>query len=86
MPCIPTALVITILYPGAEATIATELVNREVILLATKMPLVLAMKLPFSRLIDVWVWFRLSLCAVGVVQRTSEGTGYSTKLLRPYRP
>ena len=38
MPSIPSARVITGLYPEAKTTIATELVSQEVTLLATKMP------------------------------------------------
>ena len=63
------------LYPEAKAAIVTELVNQEVNLLATKMPLVLTMKLPFSRSIDqtcrVGVVSALRV-AVGVVQMTGE--------------
>ena len=58
------------------ATILTELVNQEVVLLATKMPLVFAMKLPFQPLdranIAAWVWFRFSAFAVSVVQMTGK--------------
>lgn len=48
----PDARVITILYPEAKATVVSELVNKEVILLATKILLVLAMKLLFNHSID----------------------------------
>ena len=36
MPCIPSARVITILYPEAKATIVTEFVNKEISSLTTK--------------------------------------------------
>ena len=77
MPCIPSARVLTGLYPEAKAAIVTELVNQEVILLATKMPLVPRHEdavQPLDRSnIAVWVWFQLSAFAVGVVQMTGDG-------------
>ena len=76
MLCIANAHVITTLYPKAKATIVTELVNQEDILLATiKALLVLAMKLPLLLYaIDQTLcgYGFSALFAVGVVKRTGQ--------------
>ena len=72
-------------YPEAKATIVTELLNQEVVLLATKMPLVLAMKLPFSRSIDrtspYGCGFSSPRLLEGVVQMTAEDNIASSTLI-----
>ena len=70
MPCIPSARVITILYPEAKATIVTEFVNTEISSLATKMMKV-ARRLCREAVVSeadarrrssksVWVWFQVA--------------------------